>query len=181
MSLADEIQKLRDLHQTGALNDAEFESAKSRLLAAGPPPLPSAPPPLPASTPPPPVPAAPADNQATLNQWAMILHLSMLAGFVVPVAGLVAPIVIWQMKKKEIPGLDAHGCHAVNWIITAFICGIVFGLLCLVFIGIPLLMVLGLVSIVFPVIAAVKASNGELWRYPMSFDFVKPQPESPTL
>lgn len=185
MSLADEIQKLRDLHQAGALNDAEFESAKARLLAAGPPPLPasSSPPPMPAYTPPPPVPApaAPADSRAALNQWAMILHLSMLAGFVVPLAGLVAPIVIWQMKKKEIPGLDAHGCHAANWIITVFICGIVFALLCLVIIGIPLLIVLGVVSIVFPVIAAVKASNGELWRYPMSFDFVKPQPESPAL
>ncbi len=30
-SLADEIQKLRDLHQSGALNDAEFETAKARI------------------------------------------------------------------------------------------------------------------------------------------------------
>lgn len=37
MSLSDELNRLTDLHQRGALNDAEFARAKQRLL--DPPPL----------------------------------------------------------------------------------------------------------------------------------------------
>ena len=185
MSLADEIQKLRDLHRSGALNDAEFESAKARLLSgSAPPPVP---PPLPAThsfaqSPPShyappmaPLVSPAAGSSAATNQWAMFIHLSQLAGFVVPLAGMVVPIVLWQIKKNELPGIDAHGCHAANWIITELILAVIFGILCIVFIGIPLIIILGLVGIVFPIIAGIKASSGELWRYPMSFTFFRPQ------
>lgn len=179
MSLSDELQKLRDLHLCGALTNAEFETAKARLLNPG---GSSAPPPLPAGTmdvyatpaalaePP------PALNQdAQTRQWAMILHLSQLAGIIVPLAGLVVPIVIWQVKKKDLPGLDVHGCHAANWIITELILAIIFTVLILVFVGVPLLIALGLTGIIFPIIAAIKGSNGEVWRYPLSITFFTPQ------
>ncbi len=195
MNLADDIQKLRDLHQSGALNDAEFEAAKARILgSSAPPPLPPAqnfaPPLAHASGPPPaqnyaPPQAAlmtpPPDTDASTRQWAMLLHLSQLAGFVVPVAGMVVPIVLWQIKKKELPGIDAHGCHATNWIITELIAMAVAGVLCLVLIGFPLLIVLGILGIVFPIIAAIKANNGELWRYPMAFTFFRPQEAAGTM
>ena len=189
MNLADEIQKLRDLHQSGALNDAEFESAKARLLGGNaPPPLPPAhsfaippaqsfsPAPEQNYTPPQAALAPPPSNtEATTRQWAMLIHLTQLAGFVVPLAGMVVPIVLWQIKKKELPGIDAHGCHAANWIITELIAAVVFGLLCIVLIGIPFFFALMLIGIVFPIIAAVKANNGEHWRYPMSFTFFRPE------
>ncbi len=187
MNLADEIQKLRDLHQSGALNDAEFESAKARLLSGSAPP-PPVPPPLPhahsfAQSPPshyappmaPLVSRPAAGSSAATNQWAMFIHLSQLAGFIVPLAGMVVPIILWQIKKNELPGIDAHGCHAANWIITELILAIIFGILCLVLIGIPLLIILCVVGVVFPIIAGIKASSGELWRYPMSFTFFRPQ------
>jgi uncharacterized Tic20 family protein len=44
----------------------------------------------------------------------MLLRLSMLAGYMVPMAGLIVPIVIWQLKKAELPVLDPHGKNAVN-------------------------------------------------------------------
>ena len=96
MNIADEIQKLSDLHRSGALSDAEFETAKAKLLT-GPP-----------ATPPAPNPSAVSvmSPEAALKQWGLFLHLSLLAGFLVPFGGLVVPIVIWQMKKHEIPGLD---------------------------------------------------------------------------
>src|SRR6187431_2675255 len=107
MSVADEIQKLQSLRQSGALSEQEFEAAKARLLSGGvPPPMPPqtyAPPQAPPA-------AAPVNSEAALRQWAMFLHLSMLAGYLVPFAGLVAPVVIWQIKKSEMPGIDVHGC-----------------------------------------------------------------------
>jgi uncharacterized Tic20 family protein len=101
----------------------------------------------------------------------------MLAGALIPLGGYVIPIVIWQMKKAEFPGLDRHGKNAVNWMITAFI----FAVACMVLIftvigaiiGIPGLWVLGLISLAFPVIAAIKANNGEAWKYPLAFEFMK--------
>ncbi len=107
------------------------------------------------------------------NQWAMALHLSQLANYVLPPAGIVAPIVIWQIKKEEFPSLDAHGKNVVNWMISAFIYGIVCFLLVFVVIGVPLLVVLGILAVVFPIIGGVKASSGEAWKYPLSIKFFK--------
>jgi len=123
--------------------------------------------------------AAPAPGPASLEQqtrqWAMFLHLSLLAGCVVPMAGLVAPIVIWQIKKTELPGIDAHGKVVMNWLLSALIYSVVSFILIFVFlIGIPLLLALGVLSIVFPIIGGIKANNGELWKYPLSIPFFKP-------
>ncbi|MEL6189808.1 MAG: DUF4870 domain-containing protein [Myxococcota bacterium] len=116
---------------------------------------------------------ADAAQEAETRQWAMILHLSLLGGLVVPLFGLVAPILIWQLKKDEMPGLDAHGKMVANWVISAFIYAVVGAVLSLVLIGILLLMALGVVSIVFPIIGGIKAKDGELWKYPLTIQFLK--------
>ena len=107
------------------------------------------------------------------NQWAMVLHLSQLANFVVPLAGIIAPIVIWQINKDEFPSLDVHGKIVVNWIISFIIYFAVCFLLLFVVIGIPLLAILGLLGIIFPIIGGIKANNGEIWKYPLSITFLK--------
>jgi uncharacterized protein len=165
MSIGDELQKLNDLRQSGAIDDAEFARAKARLL--------NAPPHAPSGF----APLLSGDTNPTLieqqtRQWGMLLHLSVLAGYVMPFAGLVVPIVIWQLKKDELRGVDIHGKNALNWIISHIIYGIVSFLLCFVVIGIPLLFILGVLAVVFPIIAGTKANNGEYWRYPLSIRFV---------
>lgn len=102
----------------------------------------------------------------------MILHLSQFAGFVVPVAGLVVPIVIWQIKKEEFPELDAHGRVVANWIITELILGVISFILVFVVVGIFLLIALSVVGIAFPIIGGLKANEGKLWNYPLSFKFL---------
>ena len=164
MALADELQKLQELHQTGALSDDEFAKAKATLLDGG------------HVTPAPPVrqdfaEMSPAYREHQTRQWAMFLHLSVFAGFVVPVAGLVLPIVLWQVKKAELPGIDPHGKVVVNWVLSAIIYALICIPLFLVIVGIPLLIAVGVLWIVFPIIGAIKASNGELWKYPLSISF----------
>jgi uncharacterized Tic20 family protein len=90
-----------------------------------------------------------------------------------PVVGWLAPVLIWQLKKDELPGLDAHGRVVVNWLISEIIYAVVCGLLCFVCVGIPLLVVLGIIGIVFPIIGGVKAQNGEAWSYPGSIRFLR--------
>jgi uncharacterized protein len=160
MTTAEELQKLQQLHASGGLTDEEYAQAKARLLNA---------PPSGAGGP-----ANAIDAEQQTRLWAMLLHLSQLAGyFLVPLAGLIAPVVIWQLKKTELPGIDAHGKVVMNWILSALIYGMVCFALCFAFVGAPLFMVLGILAIVFPVIGGIKANNGELWEYPLSIPFFK--------
>ncbi|MDZ7791092.1 MAG: DUF4870 domain-containing protein [Xanthomonadales bacterium] len=115
---------------------------------------------------------ATADEKET-NTWAMILHLSMLSGLIVPMAGLIVPIVIYILKKDQLPGLKPHGYVIFNWMISAFIYAIISMILMIVGIGILLLGALALVSLIFPIIGGVKASEGEVWPYPLSIKFFK--------
>lgn len=103
---------------------------------------------------------------ANSRNWAMIIHLSVFAGYVVPLAGLLAPIIIWQIKKDEMPAIDAHGRTVANFLISMFIYSIISLILCLVVIGVVGLIVLGIVGIVYPIIGGIKANSGELWSYP---------------
>jgi hypothetical protein len=108
------------------------------------------------------------------RMWAMFCHLAGLAGLLVPIVGnIVAPLVIWQIKKDDFPFVDQQGKEAVNFQISMSIYGFVAALLCFVCIGIPLLVAVYIVDVVFLLIAAVKANNGFHYRYPLTIRFIK--------
>ncbi len=162
MAIADELQKLEELHRTGVLSDDEFAKAKASVIAS----TGQAPP---SGTQ---VAAPRADLEGQTRTWAMVLHLSLLAGCLVPFAGLIVPVVIWLVKKDDLPGLDPHGKVVINWIISAVIYGVASGILVLLLIGIPLLLVLWVLGLVFPIIGAIKANEGVVWEYPLSIRFL---------
>ncbi|RIK73820.1 MAG: hypothetical protein DCC68_24230 [Planctomycetota bacterium] len=164
MSLADEIAKLQELYRSGALSEAEFQAAKARLIASESPPPRSSAGTFAAF-------AGNANIDSQTRTWAMLIHLTQFAGHVAPLAGLVVPIVLWQIKKNELPGIDVHGRNVANWILSELIYAVVSVLLCFVVVGVPLLIALGILSIVFPIIGGVKAASGEAWRYPLSIRF----------
>lgn len=105
------------------------------------------------------------------RSWLVLLHLSEFLGYLVPFAGFIAPVVIWMVMKDEWPEMDRHGRHALNWILSSTIYLIASVLLCLVLVGIPLLILLSVLLIVFPIVGAVKASQGVEWKYPLSIRF----------
>jgi uncharacterized Tic20 family protein len=113
-----------------------------------------------------------ADEQRT-NTWAMVIHLSALSVFVFPIVGLVVPIVIWQIKKHELPGIDPHGKMVTNWLISAFIYWLISFVLSFILIGFPLMFALAVVAVIFPVIGGIKANDGVLWKYPITIEFLK--------
>lgn len=152
MSQAEELKKLHDLKESGALSEAEFEQAKADFLSG-------------AST------TGASIPLQKDEQWAMYLHLSQYAGFVVPLAGFALPIILWQMKKDEVPGLDAHGKVVTNWMLTAFIYQVISIILMVIVVGIIGIIVVALLQLIFPIIGAIKANDGILWRYPTSINF----------
>ena len=159
MSIADDIEKLEALRAKGTLSEEEYLTAKKTLLSESTPPT---------------TPAQPNSGvqSVDVNTWCLLIHLSQFCGYVLPFAGLVVPIILWQIRKNEAEIIDQHGKVVVNWIITEIIYFVISFILVFLIIGIPLLLALIVASIAFPIIGAIKANNGEVWRYPMSFKFV---------
>lgn len=107
------------------------------------------------------------------RQMGMFIHLSrLLDAFVFPI-GAIITVVLWQTQKDKMPALDAHGKMAVNWLISSLIYAIISGVLMIVLIGFLTFFAVWIMMIVFPIIAAVKANNGEYWEYPLTIKFIK--------
>ncbi len=108
------------------------------------------------------------------RNWAMLCHMSALTGLLGNGIGfLLGPLIIWLVKKDSHAFVDEQGKEAVNFQITMLIAFIVAGILAFALIGIPLLLILAVVNIVFPILAGLKASNGEHYRYPFALRLVK--------
>ena len=104
--------------------------------------------------------------------YCMLIHFSVFAGYAVPIAGLIVPIVLWQLKKNEMPSVDAHGKMVLNFILSSLLYAVVFFALSFVLIGIPLLIALSIACIVLPIIGGIKANDGVLWQYPLIINFI---------
>lgn len=108
------------------------------------------------------------------RMWAMFCHLGGLAIFVIPLVGnIVAPLIIWQIKKDDFPFVDEQGKEALNFQISMAIYLLISAVLSFVCIGVFLFVAVGIVDLVFLLIAAVKANDGVHYRYPLTIRFVK--------
>jgi len=108
------------------------------------------------------------------NQLLVLTHLSQLLDYVSGIGGFIVPLILWLTKKDDIEGMDLHGKAILNFRISIFI----YLILC-----VPLLLLLGLgligiiaiavIAFIFPIVNAIKASNGEAPKYPFSIPFIK--------
>ena len=113
----------------------------------------------------------PDQNAKTMG---MLCHLLALAGVLIPgVGNWVGPLVIWLLKKQEHPFIDDQGKESLNFQITMLIVAIILSpTLCLV-IGFFLLPAVGLVSLIFAIVGAVRVNGGEPYRYPFALRLIK--------
>lgn len=113
-------------------------------------------------------------DAANIRTWTVLVHAIALIGFFVPWAGhIVGPLVIWLAKRDESAELDAQGKESVNFQISMLIYNVIAGLLCIVLIGIPILIILHILNPIFVVIASIQASDGKVFRYPLSLRLLK--------
>ena len=120
-------------------------------------------------------PQIPSDDvpSAQARQMGMFTHLSSLAGLIIPFGNIIGPLVIWQIKKDTLPFAADQGKEALNFNITMLIAAFVCFLLTFVLIGFVLLPLLGLGWLIFTILAAIKANNGEAYRYPFALRLIK--------
>ena len=119
-------------------------------------------------------PEAPAGTpSADDRQWGLFAHLSALTGVIIPFGNIIGPLVVWQVKKDTSAFAADQGKEALNFNITLLLAAIVCFALMLVLIGFVLLPILGVVWLILTIIAAIKANNGEAYRYPFTLRLVK--------
>lgn len=109
------------------------------------------------------------------RSWCIGLHLSGFAGILFgwALAHILAPLVIWLNKRADSPQINATGKEVLNFQISYSIYFALAGLLCFVVIGFLILPVLFIAWTAFTIIAAIKTSNGEQYRYPGIFRFLR--------
>jgi hypothetical protein len=101
------------------------------------------------------------------KMMAMLCHL--LAIF----TGFIAPLIIWLIKKDEDEFVNDQGKESLNWqilMLIGYIIGVITSPIC---IGVPILIAVPILSLIFCIIASIKANSGEKYRYPQPFRLIK--------
>ena len=138
-------------------------------------------------------------REKDIRTWSMLCHLSALAGFIVGLGNVLGPLIVWQIKKNELPEIIPHGKASVNFQLTLLIIDIIASLGFFAFIGSNFISspfpfggrnttfpffggfiaggivftIINILGLVFTIIAGVRANNGEAYRYPFAIRFVK--------
>jgi uncharacterized protein len=108
-------------------------------------------------------------NSGSDKIWSILCHLSVFA----VVAALILPLVIYLAMKNESEYVAANAREALNFHISLMIYFACCVPLCLVLIGYPIAVILGLCMFIFSIVAAIKAADGGCYRYPMTLRLIK--------
>ena len=150
------LKTLDELREKGSITEEEFQREKAKILSE--------------------------DNSgysAALNKplfgmtertYLMLMHLSQFASWLIPLVGIIVPILMWTTNKDNNAEVDRHGKNILNFTISYAIYSIA---LFIIIIGIPFVFVLFAIYAIAVIIASVKASNGEYWQYPLTIQFIK--------
>jgi uncharacterized Tic20 family protein len=154
----DDLKTLEELWRSGAISDEEFQQEKQKFFDR-------------------------SESSQTTNSnpllgmsersYIALMHITQFAGIILPGLGFFVPVILWMLNKDVNANVNATGKHIINFMISMVIYYAISGVLCCILIGIPMLIALGIMQIVFVIIATIKANNGETWRYPLTIDFLK--------
>ena len=107
------------------------------------------------------------------RQLIVITHLSQLITLVIGFGSLILPLILWVTNKEKVYQMDVHGKNIVNFQLSILIYSIIcIPLILLLGLGILGLIALAFIAIIFPIINAIKASNGETPSYPLSLNII---------
>lgn len=109
----------------------------------------------------------------TERNWAMFCHLSAFSGFFFPFGGIIGPLICWLSRKDESTWVNENGKASLNFQLSILLYLILAAPLCLILIGFPIIFILGVIKVVCIIIASIKASKGEEFKYPISIPFIQ--------
>jgi len=147
MDIYGELERLKKLLDDGTITQEEFDREKARLLSMN-------------------YAVQPAGWDLGIDEksFVVLMHASQF------LSSFIAPLIMWLMFKDKSRLVDENGKNILNFQISIAIYSLI---LCLTCIGIALLPFIGIVVVIFIIIAIVKALNGETWKYPFTVRFIK--------
>jgi uncharacterized Tic20 family protein len=111
--------------------------------------------------------------------WAMLAHLSSLIAAALGGMTFLGPLIVWLIKKDQSKFVDYHGKQALNFQINLLIYFVILIGASVITLGVglivtgPLMAALGIYALIVTIIAAMKANNGEYYKYPYTWALIK--------
>ena len=120
----------------------------------------------------------PTNNPGQLSErdermFATFAHLGVIAGFIIPLGNVIAPLIIWLTQREKSAFVETHAKEALNFQISVTIVGIAAGILVFIGIGLLILAIVGIAALVFGIMAAMKANEGADYQYPYTLRLIK--------
>jgi len=135
-------------------------------------------------------------QEQNVRTWAMLCHLSALAGLIFGWLGnILGPLIVWQIKKNELPEIEPYGKEALNFQLTILIINVIASIVFVGTIGAAIgfrhmwrsplaflsggfglgiiIVIINLAAMILAVVAGLKANNGEFYKYPFAIRFIK--------
>lgn len=107
------------------------------------------------------------------RNWAMLSHLTAFAGFFFPFGGIIGPLICWLSRKDESAWVDENGKASLNFNLSILLYCILVIPLCFILVGFLLIGMLMTLKVICIIIATIKSSKGEKFKYPMAIPFVQ--------
>ncbi|NMR19321.1 DUF4870 domain-containing protein [Cellulomonas fimi] len=103
------------------------------------------------------------------RMWSLLSHLGTL------LVGFIAPLIVWLVFRERGAFVEDQSKESLNFQITMTIVGIVIGIVSVITLGIGTVLYFpfGVLVLIFVIIAAVRSSSGERYRYPLTYRFIK--------
>ncbi len=117
--------------------------------------------------------ATPPRPPQEARTWAMLCHLSSYLGYVFPFGHILGPLAVWLFKGEKFPLVDDQGKESLNFQLSITIYLLVAAIFILVVIGFALIALIAVFHFIVVIIAAVRAKDGEKYRYPLTIRFVR--------
>lgn len=105
------------------------------------------------------------------RQLLLLTHLSQLITLITGFGGFLAPLIIWLLQKDKIEHMDVQGKQILNFQLTMILAAIISVPLMFILVGFIIAGLVGILSLIFPIVNAIKANNGEPTHYPLSIKF----------
>ncbi len=126
---------------------------------------------------PPPPPPSPefssGDDNPNDRNLAVLAHAGTLVNLITGGLGFIVPLVLMLTKGKDSPLIRRNAVASLNFQISIIIYAVISAILILVLIGFVLIFVVAVFSIVAPIIASIRTSEGKEYKYPLSLTLVR--------
>ncbi|QYJ79073.1 DUF4870 domain-containing protein [Shewanella acanthi] len=109
------------------------------------------------------------------REFGLLVYASSFIGYLVPFGSILGPLILWLMKRDESAFVDRCGRSCLNFKLSMLVYVLIGAVLAIIGIGVILLLALAALDLICTVIGMIKASEGQVYRYPLTIKFIAEQ------